>query len=74
MARDSAAGRLPEDVAIEPGLAWAWVRAPRSACCGRTGEVPYNVMLTESATERIELAAPIVDIAAAALIEALARF
>jgi hypothetical protein len=30
-------------------------------------------MLTESATERIELAAPTVDVAAEALIEALAR-
>ena len=39
----------------------------------RTGEVPYNLMLTESATERIELAAPTVDVAAEALIEALAR-
>jgi nucleoside 2-deoxyribosyltransferase len=40
---------------------------------GRTGQVPYNLMLTESATERIELAAPTVDVAAEALIEALAR-
>lgn len=30
-------------------------------------------MLTESATERIELAAPAVDVVAGALIEALAR-
>ena len=40
---------------------------------GRTGGVPYNLMLTEAATERIELAAPTVDVAAVALIEALAR-
>jgi nucleoside 2-deoxyribosyltransferase len=40
---------------------------------GRTGEVPYNLMLTESATERIELATPTVDAAAAALVDALAR-
>ena len=33
---------------------------------GRTGEAPYNLMLTESATERIELAAPTVDAAARA--------
>ncbi len=40
---------------------------------GRTGEVPYNLMLTESASERIELAAPTVDVAAGALIAALER-
>lgn len=40
---------------------------------GRTGEAPYNLMLTESATERIELAAATADVAAGALIEALAR-
>ena len=40
---------------------------------GRTGEVPYNLMLTESATVHIEVAAPTVDAAARALIEALAR-
>jgi nucleoside 2-deoxyribosyltransferase len=40
---------------------------------GSTGEVPYNLMLTESASERIELAAPTVDEAASALIDALAR-
>lgn len=40
---------------------------------GRTGDVPYNLMLTESATERIELPTPTVDAAATALIEALAR-
>ncbi|HEU0245154.1 MAG TPA: nucleoside 2-deoxyribosyltransferase, partial [Candidatus Limnocylindrales bacterium] len=40
---------------------------------GRTGEAPYNLMLTESATERIELATPSVEAAAAALIAALAR-
>ena len=39
----------------------------------RTGEAPYNLMLTESATERIELAAPTIDAAAKALIAALAR-
>ena len=37
------------------------------------GEAPYNLMLTESATERIELAAPTIDAAAKALIAALAR-
>jgi nucleoside 2-deoxyribosyltransferase len=40
---------------------------------GRTGEAPYNLMLTESATERIELATPSVQAAADALIAALAR-
>jgi nucleoside 2-deoxyribosyltransferase len=40
---------------------------------GRTGDVPYNLMLTQSATERIELATPSVDAAAAALVEALGR-
>ena len=40
---------------------------------GRTGDAPYNLMLTESATERIELPTPTVDEAAQALIDALAR-
>jgi nucleoside 2-deoxyribosyltransferase len=40
---------------------------------GRTGEVPYNLMLTEAATERIELAAPTVAEAADAVVAALAR-
>ena len=40
---------------------------------GRTGDAPYNLMLTESATEHIELHAPTVDEAGAAVIEALAR-
>ena len=40
---------------------------------GRTGEAPYNLMLTESATEHIELAIPTVDEAAGALLDALAR-
>ena len=40
---------------------------------GRTGDVPYNLMLTESAVERIELLAPTVAEAADALIAALAR-
>jgi nucleoside 2-deoxyribosyltransferase len=40
---------------------------------GRTGDVPYNLMLTESATERIELPTPTVDEAAQALVGALAR-
>jgi len=40
---------------------------------GRTGEVPYNLMLTESATERIELAAPTVAEAGDALVAAIAR-
>ena len=40
---------------------------------GRTGDAPYNLMLTESATERIELAIPTVDEAADALVAALAR-
>lgn len=39
----------------------------------RTGDVPYNLMLTESATERIELPTPTVDGAAQALIDALTR-
>ena len=39
----------------------------------RTGDAPYNLMLTESATERIELPTPTVDVAAQALIDALAR-
>ena len=39
----------------------------------RTGDVPYNLMLTESATVRIELATPTVADAAQALIDALAR-
>ncbi len=39
----------------------------------RTGEVPYNLMLTESATERIELPTPTVDEAAQALVDALER-
>ena len=40
---------------------------------GRTGDAPYNLMLTESATEHIELAIPTVDEAADALVGALAR-
>jgi nucleoside 2-deoxyribosyltransferase len=40
---------------------------------GRTGDAPYNLMLTESATEHIELAIPTVDEAADALVAALAR-
>ena len=40
---------------------------------GRTGDAPYNLMLTESATEHIELAIPTVDEAAGALVGALAR-
>jgi nucleoside 2-deoxyribosyltransferase len=40
---------------------------------GRTGDAPYNLMLTESATEHIELSIPSVDEAADALIAALAR-
>ena len=40
---------------------------------GRTGDVPYNLMLTESATERIELATPTVADASVALLDALAR-
>jgi nucleoside 2-deoxyribosyltransferase len=40
---------------------------------GRTGDAPYNLMLTESATEHIELAIPTVDAAADAVIAALAR-
>jgi nucleoside 2-deoxyribosyltransferase len=40
---------------------------------GRTGDVPYNLMLTESATERIELHTPTVDEAADVLLAALAR-
>jgi nucleoside 2-deoxyribosyltransferase len=40
---------------------------------GRTGDAPYNLMLTESATEHIELHAPTVDDAAGAVIEALSR-
>jgi nucleoside 2-deoxyribosyltransferase len=39
----------------------------------RTGDAPYNLMLTESATERIELSAPSVAEAAEAVIAALAR-
>lgn len=39
----------------------------------RTGDAPYNLMLTESATERIDLAIPTVDEAADAVIAALAR-
>jgi nucleoside 2-deoxyribosyltransferase len=39
----------------------------------RTGDAPYNVMLTESATERIELPTPTVEVAAQALIDAIAR-
>jgi nucleoside 2-deoxyribosyltransferase len=40
---------------------------------GRTGDAPYNLMLTESATEHIELSIPTVDEASDALIAALAR-
>jgi nucleoside 2-deoxyribosyltransferase len=40
---------------------------------GRTGDAPYNLMLTESATEHLELAIPTVDEAADALVAALAR-
>ena len=40
---------------------------------GRTGDAPYNLMLTESAHEHIELHAPTIDAAATAVVEALAR-
>jgi len=40
---------------------------------GRTGDAPYNLMLTESATEHIELSTPTVDVAAEAVLAALAR-
>lgn len=40
---------------------------------GRTGDVPYNLMLTESATERIELHNASVDESADALLAALSR-
>jgi nucleoside 2-deoxyribosyltransferase len=40
---------------------------------GRDEGVPYNLMLTQSATEHIELAIPTVDAAATALIAALER-
>jgi nucleoside 2-deoxyribosyltransferase len=37
------------------------------------GDAPYNLMLTESATEHIEIAIPSVETAADALVAALAR-
>ena len=40
---------------------------------GRTGDAPYNLMLTESATEHIELHTPTVAVAAEVLVAALER-
>ena len=73
----------------DPGQPWArhgrsatpTRREPRSSCSrtdfrewgGRTGDAPYNLMLTESATEHIVLHAPTVDEAAVAVLAALAR-
>ena len=69
----SRTGRTRQRHRLEIGYAYAkgtpiiLLRTDFREWGGRTGEVPYNLMLTESAAERIELAATTVDVAAEAL-------